>query len=204
MLNRRGFFPIVIIFLALLACQASGASRARYGLRIGINFATLRGDAEEIYVKADVKQGLCIGGHAEIPLNSFLFVQPEMLYDNKGAKSSENPSEKVNLSYLNIPVLLKVKIPGDIPVRPLVLVGVAPNLLLSAKAKWGGPDIDVMDLTTKFDGSLIFGTGCDIKGGTGHFVIEARYAVGFLTLDIKENYDIRNRVFSIIGGYTFR
>jgi hypothetical protein len=204
MAYQRLFFSVILVSLLVITAPVSGASKARYGLRIGINFATLHGDTEEVYGKAASKQGLCIGGHAEIDLNDFLFVQSEFLYDNKGAKSAENPAERVNLSYLTFPVLLKLKTPGDPVIRPSILFGLAANLLMNAEAQGENIDIDIKDLTTKIDGSLIFGVGLDIKGGTGHFVIEARYTMGLQTIDDQGDYDIRNRVFSILGGYTFK
>lgn len=196
---------VAALFLSLTSI-VNAEDHTRYGLKIGMTVSNVTDRVEEVYGPTDSRYGFTIGGSALIPWLDFLYVQPEFLYSTRGAKSAEYESRTgLLLQYIDIPVLLKLMVPERKPVRPFVYAGGAMDLLTGADIQFGNISVNATDDVTKFDFSVVLGGGFDIKGGTGAFSIEGRYMIGMGTIDDRRHpADIRNRSFSIIGGYVFR
>lgn len=78
-------------------------AQTTFGIRAGVNFQNITGDASNgSKMENKLKTGFNVGLNAEIPVAPDYFVQPGVLLSTKGAKL-ENDS-KVNLSYVEIPV----------------------------------------------------------------------------------------------------
>lgn len=199
---------VILTFLVsvALASRVGAEDHTRYGLKIGMTVSNVTDKVEEVYGPTNSKYGFTIGGSALIPLLNFLFVQPEFLYANRGANSAEYESRTgLLLQYIDIPVLLKAMASERLSVRPFIYAGGAMNLLAGADIQFGTITIDAKDQVTNFDYSIVLGAGFDIKGGTGAFSIEGRYVIGMETIDDRRQpLDIRNRSFSILGGYVFQ
>ncbi len=74
-------------------------------------------------------------------------------YDEYGGYGGETYSGKVNMTYLNLPVLYNYESQKGIGVE----AGLQPAFLLSAKDKWDGNSESYRDYMRKFDLGLTFG-----------------------------------------------
>ena len=104
---------ITVTILTIGFVNAQGKKDMSFGVKGGVNFATLTGDVEN----ASMKVGFHVGGFVEVKISDRFSVQPELLFSTQGAKNefsedlgggvtySEN--DKINLSYLNVPVMAK-------------------------------------------------------------------------------------------------
>lgn len=195
----------VMILTAVTAGFAEAKEKARYGIKVGINFANLSGDFEEEFWESEARKAPVVGGYAVIKLTDFLFVQPEILLSYKGAKTAdERYTDEISLSYVDIPVFLKASIRAHKSISPNIFCGPAVNLLTASEYQAGKVNVEIEDETMNFDVSAIFGAGVDIASGKGAFIFEGRYTIGFVSIDDRrEPKDMRNRVFTIMGGYTF-
>lgn len=84
-----------------------------FGLKVGANYSNVYDSENEDFV-ADSKFGLAAGAFVSIPLGKFIGVQPEVLFSQKGFKSSgtflgtEYKATRTT-NYIDVPLLLAVK-----------------------------------------------------------------------------------------------
>src|SRR5687768_4209669 len=128
------------VFLSFfLAASFYGASaQVQFGVKAGANLATLTGDDVE-----DVKSkiGFNAGVFAEIPVSEQFSVKPELVYSLQGAKSDGDGDAKINLSYINLPILAKYNISEGFFAEAGPQIG----FLTTAKAKSDAGDFDIKD-----------------------------------------------------------
>ena len=200
------------VALILLLPNSSLAKGITGGLKIGMNSAKLHGEdikelEEELGEELKSKWGLCAGGFIRFNISETFAIQPEVLYTMKGAKFEETilgetMKFEMNLSYLEIPVLLKLMIPTPGGIKPNLYAGPALAIKLSSKTKleYAGEteeeDIEEMKDT---DFGLIIGAGVDF----GKLTVDLRYVLGLTTISDVEDEDVKNGVISLIVGYSF-
>lgn len=79
------------------------AGKTTFGVRGGVNFFNITGkDANDNKLNNDVKTGYHVGLNAEIPVGTGSYIQPGVLYSQKGAQFNNNTSLK--LTYIEVPV----------------------------------------------------------------------------------------------------
>ena len=79
------------------------AGRTTFGVRAGVNFQTLNGkNASGDKLENNVRTGFHAGINAEVPLGTGFYLQPGVLYSQKGAEFENN--DELQLSYLEVPV----------------------------------------------------------------------------------------------------
>lgn len=181
------------------------------GVKAGINFASLTPEEDED-PEDSPRLGLVAGGWVRVPANSWLTVQFEGLFSEKGVKFDVTPlgpdsSAELRVRYIEIPVLARVNAGGSGSTRVFLVGGVAPAFMLSTRATTtfeGRTDSrDVSDQVEGFDTGLVGGGG--VEFGRAH--VEARYTHGILHInkdDNDPNDRIENRVFSITFGFRLR
>jgi hypothetical protein len=93
-----------LLSTALFAQKMSyDAGRTTFGLRAGVNFATINGkDLNGTKYDNNINTGFHVGVNAEIPVGTGTYIQPGVLYSQKGAEFSGN--NEVDVNYLEIPV----------------------------------------------------------------------------------------------------
>ena len=204
---------IAAVTIVLLLPGTSLAKGITGGFKIGVNYANLFGEearALEEFLGADFKSkwGLCAGGFIQFNISKVLAIQPEFLYTMKGARMEEEvlgETLKVayNLSYLEVPVLVKFMIPTPGGVKPSLFVGPAVAIKLGAKMKveYAGDtdEDDVSDDVENTEFGLIIGGGLDF----GKIMFDVRYNLGLTTLSIYEDEEIKNRGISFKVGFSF-
>ena len=200
------------VALMLLLPNSSLAKGITGGLKIGMNSADLHGEdikemEEDLGVELKSKWGLCAGGFIRFNISETFVIQPEVLYTMKGAKfeetiDGETMKFEMNLSYLEIPVLVKFMIPTPGGVKPNLYAGPALAIELSSKTKLvyaGETEEEDIEETKDTDFGLIIGAGVDF----GNLTVDLRYVLGLTTIFDEEDEDVKNGVISLIVGYSF-
>ncbi len=103
------FFRTIIVLSTLVLVQHMQAqNRFKGGIVAGFNAAQLDGDAAAGYHKVGINGGL----RALIELGGRLELSTEILYSQRGSRTTENESainRTCNLSYMEVPVLLNIR-----------------------------------------------------------------------------------------------
>lgn len=160
------------------------------------------------------KLGFQLGANVLFPINQNLRLETGLGYASKGSKSSYSSQDgeesfsqedKLNLSYLEAPILLRYQFNNT---GFNAYGGLQPGLLLSAKQKSeasgsASQDIDVKDRFKGFDTSAVFGIGYEFNNG---FMLNAGYDLGLMNIAESSefgNATAKNRSFKISLGYIF-
>ena len=198
---------IILTVSAVFAFGFMDAQETKFGVKGGVNFATLTGDAEDVSMKV----GFNVGGFVEIKVSDKFSVQPELLYSTQGARTeiSEfdgfNFDAKVNLGYLNIPIMARYYVANKFSLEAGPQVG----FLLSAKGKAevmeGGvttsAEEDIKDEFESIDFGVNFGAGYDF---TKNLSANVRYNFGLTNIAKDSGNDkANNSVLSLSLGYKF-
>ena len=207
---------IILSVAAMLTFGFVNAQEVDFGVKAGVNIASITGDIED----AEAKIGFHIGGFAEIKISEKFSVQPELLFSTQGAKGEEkysengftyDYSEKINLSYITIPVMAKLYVAEGFSLEAGPQIG----FLMSAKNKVEGSttsggiviseseEVDIKDQANTVDFGLNFGLGYKF---TENLSAGARYNLGLS--DINKEVDgyagsIKNSVIQVSIGYSF-
>ena len=205
-----------IIAAMLVTFQANAQKKFTYGIKGGMNNTEVTNlwtnNSNELGFKnADLRRFLNIGAFAEWRIASFFAVSPELVYSGQGIRDKTDNSifindikvgemkidSKMNLSYINVPIMLKIY-----PFKWLsVDFGPQMGLLVAAKtkvditAKIGGEvqndkeSIDIKDHIETFD----FGVGVGLTFNFNkHIFFQPRYYFG-LTEVIKNPTDLNDQ-----------
>ncbi len=166
-------FMFIVFVIGLVG--PSQAQDFKFGLKGGVNFATLNGDA--VFDSFDGRTGYHIGAVAQLGLGGFA-IQPEIVYSAQGI-------EDTNIDYLNIPILAKLKF------AKILSLEAGPQFGLTAN---GSSDLDDLD---SFDISAALGASVEFS----KFFVQLRYNFGLT--DAIKNVDAKNAVFQVSAGYYF-
>lgn len=171
-----------------------------------INSGFLGEDADEQDKKSGINAGLFLSSTAE---NGIIGFQTELLFNQKGSSFQlGNFKEEYKLSYLEVPVLLKVSIPVG-ALKPNIFAGPYAAFKLSESYTYTdlltGFDIESSDNTKTLDYGAVFGGGLDIDLNTTVITFDGRYNLGLRELEnVEEPKDIKNGSFSFNVGIGFK
>lgn len=185
----------------LLACAVNAqAQGAAFGLKAGINVANLSvKDVGDTFDPSN-RTGFLAGVFMRVPAGRSIAFQPEVLLSRQGAKFTDGiDSAKINLDYLQIPLLARIT-PGGSPVGFVV----GPSLGFRTAAKLVTPGIDdedVADQIKRSDVGLVAGITADVS----RLVLDGRYTWGLSNVgtDSSDTSRVRNRVVSLTVGLRF-
>lgn len=181
--------------------QSSDALTPSFGIKGGVNFATVSGDD---FDSPDSRTSFHVGLLAEFPLTEMFSLQAEALYSGQGFESDLDGEifggegkVEYQLDYINVPVLAKVYILDGLSIEAGPQFGFKVNEEIDANANADDGDLN-LDEAEDFD----FGVAAGITFETpmGLFAT-GRYTQGFT--DIVNNRDVKNSVFQIGVGYKF-
>jgi len=176
--------------------------------KVGINLSTISADDSKY------KFGIGAGIEGQYQLKTWFGLSAAVMYNQQGAKVKDRDA-KLNLEYINIPIMAKFY-----PTKGLSLsVGVQPGFLTKAKAKASGnayiddgngirtQNADVKSNCNKVDFSIPLSIGYEFENGLS---LEARYTGGLTNVakdaDNKGNFSYlknKNEVFMLTVGYKF-
>ncbi len=181
----------------VLAFGFMNAQKAQFGIKGGLNIATITGD-DTSGVSSII--GFNVGAFTEIKISEKFSIQPELLYSTQGAKvDSDGDNVDFILSYLNIPIMAKYYVSPKFSLEAGPQIG----FLTSAKGKAMGVSIDVKDFFNSTDFGLNLGGGYDF---TKNLSAGLRYNLGLSNIaktEAGDNTKSQNSVFSISVGYKF-
>jgi len=181
---KKSIIITTLVLLALVKTNAQSSvgmsdnrERLFFGLKIGGNYSNVYDTNGDNFV-ADPTFGLAAGGFVSIPIGRYLGIQPEVLFSQKGYKSSgtyfgETYSMTRTTDYLDIPILIALK-----PIEYVtILVGPQYSYLLKQKDDFTGGSISSSNETTYSNDNYRKNTLCFIGGADlniEHLVIGAR------------------------------
>lgn len=196
---------LLLSVIAMTAFTLSlGAQETTFGVKAGINFANLGGDAD-----GDAITSLHAGGVVEIGISEKFSFQPELLFSAQGSKSEYNEDgfsaeDKLKLNYINIPLMAKFYVAEGFSVEAGPQIGFLLSANAEGKETFEGGSIsyeqDVKDSVKGTDFGLNLGFGYKLEGGLN---FGARYNLGLSNVSEEDDAEVTNGVFQISVGYFF-
>ena len=199
----------VLAFLLLAIPLAGASAQNSLSIRAGANFASVGGDEAD---DTEGIVGLNLGGAFTVGLydNVGLFLGAN--YSQKGAEdNTEGSTARIEVDYIEIPLLLKLAIPtgGSVSVHFFGGPSLAFEVGCSLEAEEGGVEVSIdcdgSELegeVESFDFGATGGAGIDIDVGGGRSLsLDAFYTFGFA--DVTTTDDVQNRVFTVQAGLAF-
>lgn len=176
-----------LLFAITLLCLSNvNAQDVRFGIKSGLNVATLNGGSSNI----DSRLGLHVGVAAEVGITDRFSIQPEVLFSQQGG---ENSAFEVKLDYLAVPIMAKYYVAPGFSLE----AGPQFSFLTSDEAK--RPDGSTVDTNAEnFDFALGLGLGYQTKMG---LFFQTRYNLGLTNVD--QNPDVNQGVFQLSVGFQF-
>lgn len=195
----------LLLALGVVANHATAQNGTTFGVRGGLNFANLNDTDSDADI--DSRTGLMAGVYARIHIpNSPVYLQPEVLYTQKGAESSDlfedqEATLKIKLDYIEVPVLARFDFITGGSITPHVYFGPYVSFSINSEVEVsdgessfaGDIEEDVKDLNF----GIVTGAGLDF----GRLNLGVRYGAGLT--DTFEDGDGKNSVFSVTAGIDF-
>ena len=190
--------------LVILVASTTSAQTFQFGVKGGVNFATLSvEDGESAF---DSRIGAVIGGFVTWHAFRWLELQPEILFTSKGAKVEESGiSSNLIVDYLEVPILARYSRPLSDNWRFFVAGGPTLGVRLRARTttefSGGTEEIDIDDDVEEMDFGVAVGGGVEV----GRWILDGRYTFGLsdLDADTSDAATFRNRVISVTAGFRF-
>ena len=197
---------------ALPALTPAASAQAAIGLRAGLNVSDFSGD--DAPENTDPRLGFSGGLFATIPVGaSGLYVQPEVIYTQKGVQSGDDGSGEsgtLKLDYIEVPVLLGYAV----PVTPSgLMLGAYAGPAVAFKAGESlefnselGEGIGSGSIDSDLFRDVDLGAAVGVTVGAGPFAVDGRYTFGLANaLDTEDGdlSEVRNNVFTIAATYRF-
>ena len=172
----------VMIISGILIAGNANAQHFNLGFKGGLNLYNIQNDNN---VKYDMKTGFHLGLLGHIHLDRSIAIQPELVYSSQGAKfTSNNIENKLNLGYINLPIMLQYMFNNGFRLEAGPQVG----FLISAKSEANNNSVDVKDNYKTVDFGVGLGAGY-IKPSTG-LGFGVRYNAGLS--NINENSTVKS------------
>jgi len=197
---------VIAAFAGLVALPQPAAAGVQFGLKVGANMAKPTGaDAQDPLATIKSRVGFTGGIFLAFNFGKVVTIQSEVLYTMKGATYvalDDSYTDKLYADYIEIPLLLKLKIP--LPgIQPFVFAGPSVGFKLSDKIEENGlPDPEFIFKNNDY--GAIFGAGFNLGRS---FMIDVRYSLGLQkvldTIDGGADFDYKNGVFAATIGIAF-
>ena len=220
---KRYFLLFASVALSVFAMAQSKPS---FGVKAGVSYAGLQGDAVNSLqnlidfsngaITTSSRPGIFGGGFVNIPLSEKFSIEPGVYYAQKGyelkgslsLKSAEflsaGAKAQLTTSYIDVPVVAKVNLSGL-----QIFAGPQVSYLADAKLRTtvGALGFNIVDNTmdakpqfNQWDVALTAGVGYQFGNGVS---ISAAYDHGLSKVDNGQNFDSYNRAFKVGLGFTF-
>lgn len=162
--------------------------------KVGLNVSSLTED------DAEFKAGFVGGVELEYHVSPVVGISGGLLYSMQGAKVKDLDDAKINMDYVNIPILANFYVAPGFALK----AGIQPAFNVSNKVKYQGITIDYDKYASDgaevktFDFSIPIGASYEYQ----NFVLDARYNIG--VSKVAEGDAGRNSVFQLTLGYKFK
>lgn len=162
---------IALLTFTLFSQSTFAGGETKFGPVAGINLANVGGDNTSDNA---MKLGFHFGFVVDLGITDNFIIEPGIFYSIKGTQSSANSDAKINLNYLDIPILAKYQLESGLN----FFLGPYVGILMSATTEPGGGDIKEFLNTTDF--GLKVGIGYQMGSGLG---FNAHYGLGLANLN---------------------
>jgi len=162
--------------------------------KVGLNVSSLTEDDTEF------KAGFVGGVELEYHISPVVGISGGLLYSMQGAKVKDLDDAKINMDYVNIPILANIYVAPGFALK----AGIQPAFNVSNKVKYQGITIDYDKYASDgaevktFDFSIPIGASYEYQ----NFVLDARYNIG--VSKVADGDAGRNSVFQLTLGYKFK
>lgn len=199
------------LFLVPLAATPLKAQSLRVGLQMGVSSSSFdlersAGDGGELQALDEHRVGLTAGATVAYRLDTHFEVESGVLWIQKGAggelQGFEEPIDTdVRLSYLQVPLLLRVTPFSGLPARVSLAAGPAVSLETHCEMEQDvstlAAAIGCADDRSTTDVALVFGMGLSWRIGRADLMLEARYDLGLRDIDSIGALRTRTRGFTL-------
>lgn len=217
---------LLLLSLVITSTVCFAQVKPSFGVRAGITYAGMRGDAVNNLsnlldfsagmIKTNKTAGFFGGGYVNIPMDEMISVEPGLFYTQKGyelvgalnVKGLEflglNAKAKLTSTYLDIPILLKANIDGF-----QLFAGPQISYLSSAQLNTSAGVLGINLLNSKIDATSQFnrwdmavtaGIGYKLNNGVN---ITAGYDYGLSKVDANQNLKSYNHAVKVGIGMSF-
>jgi hypothetical protein len=169
--------------------------KSYYGVRLGLNLATLTGEAPMKF--EDTKVGLYLGGVMGFRLSRPLplFLETGVYYTERGGKKE---GTKCTLNSFEVPLLIKYGISTGTPVSVYPFVG--PYFSYATSGKFSDGNSALSDSRYHHgDMGIKMGWGLDYQ----HLYLDVSYQLGILNISALPGASARTSNFNVSLGYNF-
>ena len=207
-LVRPFILALSIASLALVPATAA-AQGTTAGIKGGINLSNIViSGGDSLDISFEKRLGLVVGAFVGFDFNPNVGLQVEGLYSQKGTKSTDlfgsADDLDIRVDYFEIPLLVRGNLKAAEGVRVHPYGGIVPAFKLTDKQTIGDEELtgdDALPIKS-FDLGFAIGAMLDIK----KFIVDARYTWGLVNVNDTEGdpTEVKNRTFSIMGGFRFK
>ena len=181
-----------LLVFALLLSTSSFSQGIDLGIKAGATFANLTDVTD-----ASTKTGFVGGAFVTIKFSDKIAIQGDLLYSQQGV---ELDVDKINLDYINFPIVLKYYIIKRVNIQAGPQFGTVINDNLGEVI--GPNDINSFDITG------IVGIGIDLPlnlriTGRYGFGLSEFYFSEFENFIVTKETNTKNSVFSLTAGFSF-
>jgi hypothetical protein len=189
-------FHVYLLLALFLQAGSVSAQHANFGIKGGLNVYTINNENDANF---DSKAGFNLGLLSHIHLAKQWAIQPELVYSLQGATiNAGNVESKINLGYINIPVLFQYMFDNGFRLQ----AGPQLGFLVNAKSKTGSLSTDIKDNLKTADFGLAVGAGY-VHTPSG-FGVDARYNFGLSNINDNSSDKLFNRGFQLGVFYLFK
>ena len=197
----------LFLIISSLCFAASLTAQVSLGFKAGVNLAQQSIEEIDLTIDSDEITGYTWGTFLEIPIGEGnIHLQPEFLLVQKGGKLSI-PNIKTTLNYIEVPILLKLKIINSSLLNINILGGptfgyatdgemIDDNTIV--KINFGDDNIK------RFDLGIHAGGGVALHLGSLGVFGDIRYLFGLSDLDDTAARTVKNKGLLISAGLQFR
>ncbi len=196
-------FLLVLFFTA--AAPKVFSQSTGMGIEAGINLSNINVTPT---FNTNSRTGMMVGGYAEIGVSDIVYIRPGLRYVMKGFSSGGNGVTYTDrLSYLEIPLLLKVRLPLA-KVKPYFMAGPTLGIQLSASEEATNgvqtQESDAGQVFESVDFGLFFGSGMDFKvAANTEMFFGAGYSLGLSNVVKLPGVTAKNSGIQFMGGVKF-
>jgi len=184
---------LIISFFFLSTFAFSQENLSEVGLKAGLNINDLGGKLAGLYSTT----GIHVGGYYESIISSYASIQVELVVSLQGAALTLDKEDRLNYTYLNLPILGKFYVVENFDFE----LGPQIGYLLVATEKDPVGNINITQQVRRFDFSLAIGVGYKYRGRTS---LTLRYNLGINNTNennVIYSKRLTNRVFQASIAY---
>ena len=207
-MTRTLQIAVVAAVLTVFLGSPASAQTVQGGIKGGVSFSTMDGLGEVIgdlpQIDTSTRINWIAGVFVKVNLGTFFAFQPEVLYVRKGAKLAATglftESIKVNLDYIDIPLLARVQMSRGTGFYLLAGPSIGVNVTAETEESTGETE-DVKEDVNTSEMGLVIGAGFDLA----HLVLEGRYTQGLSNIikNTEGDESVKNRAVSLLFGIRF-